>query len=145
MMRLIDVDELWTDITREIEDCSDVLEIIERQTIIVTPEKQICSVTVDTDEIIERIKERGWGPVKHGRWILCNERLPEIGDTYIVTGIQKDPHEKDWHYFVDVASNYGDYIDDYWDTFNDWIEGQETHIVAWMPLPEPYKMDGDED
>lgn len=84
-------------------------------------------------------------PVKHGRWIPCNERLPEIGDTYIVTGIQKDPHEKEWHYFVDVASNYGDYIDDYWDTFNDWIEGQETHIVARMPLPEPYKMGGDEE
>lgn len=79
--------------------------------------------------------------VKHGRWIPCKERLPEIGDTYIVTGIQKDPHEKGWHYFVDVASNYGDYIDDYWDTFNDWVEGQETHIVAWMPLPKPYKMD----
>ena len=79
------------------------------------------------------------------RWIPCEERLPEIGDTYIVTGIQKDPHEKEWHYFVDVASNYGDYIDDYWDTFNDWIEGQETHIVAWMPLPEPYKMGGDEE
>lgn len=78
------------------------------------------------------------------RWIPCNERLPEIGNTYIVTGIQKDAHEKEWHYFVDVASNYGDYIDDYWDTFNDWIEGQETHIVAWMPLPEPYKMGGDE-
>ena len=79
--------------------------------------------------------------VQHGRWIPCKERLPEIGDTYIVTGIQKDPHEKEWHYFVDVASNYGDYIDDYWDTFNDWIEGQETHIVAWMRLPKPYKMD----
>lgn len=75
------------------------------------------------------------------RWIPCKERLPEIGDTYIVTGIQKDPHEKEWHYFVDVASNYGDYIDDYWDTFNDWIEGQETHIVAWKRLPKPYKMD----
>ena len=66
---------------------------------------------------------------------------PEIGDAYIVTGIQKDAHEKEWHYFVDVASSHGDYIDDYWDTFNDWIEGQETHIVAWMPLPKPYKMD----
>lgn len=78
---------------------------------------------------------------ERGRWIPCNERLPEIGDAYIVTGIQKDAHEKEWHYFVDVASSHGDYIDDYWDTFNDWIEGQETHIVAWMPLPKPYKMD----
>lgn len=30
-MRLIDVDELWKDITSEIDDCSDVLDIIERQ------------------------------------------------------------------------------------------------------------------
>ena len=73
------------------------------------------------------------------QWIPCSERLPEIGDIYIVTGKQKYPWEKEWNYFVDVASNYGDYIDDYWDTFNDWIEGQETHIIAWMPLPEAYK------
>ena len=92
-------------------------------------------------KVIEHLKNMPPAQPEHGRWIPCKERLPEIGDTYIVTGVQKDPHEKEWHYFVDVASNYGDYIDDYWDTFNDWIEGQETHIVAWMRLPKPYKMD----
>ena len=92
-------------------------------------------------QIVEWLNTLPSAQPEHGRWIPCKERLPEIGDTYIVTGIQKDPHEKEWHYFVDVASNYGDYIDDYWDTFNDWIEGQETHIVAWMRLPKPYKMD----
>lgn len=72
------------------------------------------------------------------QWIPCSERLPEIGRGYIVTGKQKYAHEKEWTYFVDVAFNYGNYIDDYWDTFIDWDEGQETHIIAWMPLPEPY-------
>lgn len=25
---------------------------------------------MDMDEIIERLKEQGWRPVKHGRWII---------------------------------------------------------------------------
>ena len=118
-MRLIDADEL--------------IEHLKRDPLFPLVEQYGLTGVIETRPTID--------PVKHGRWIPCKERLPEIGDTYIVTGIQKDPHEKEWHYFVDVASNYGDYIDDYWDTFNDWIEGQETHIVAWMRLPEPYKMD----
>lgn len=70
-MRMIDVDELWTDITSEIDDCSDVLDIIERQTVVDTSKELICSVNVsmDTDEVMERLKERGWESVKHGRWI----------------------------------------------------------------------------
>ena len=121
-MRLIDADTL-----KEKAFTWEAYEYATDDVIVIDAEEIDNAPTVDT--------------VTHGRWIPCTERLPEIGDTYIVTGIQKDPHEKEWHYFVDVASNYGDYIDDYWDTFNDWIEGQETHIVAWMPLPEPYKMD----
>lgn len=69
-MRLIDADKLWTDTTSTIECCEDFLEVIERQTIIDTSKELICSVnvTMDTDEVVERLKERGWEPVKHGRW-----------------------------------------------------------------------------
>ena len=72
-------------------------------------------------------------------WIPCDgkERLPE--DDCIVTGKLKYPWETEWNYFVDVASSDGDYIDGYWDTFKDWDEGQEVHIIAWMPLPSPYQ------
>ena len=130
-MRLIDADEL--------------LEQLETLLKKRTEEARYCGYRGPTvtwnDALYAIINAPTVDSVKHGRWIPCNERLPEIGDAYIVTGIQKDAHEKEWHYFVDVASSHGDYIDDYWDTFNDWIEGQETHIVAWMPLPKPYKMD----
>lgn len=73
------------------------------------------------------------------KWIPVREKLPEIGNRCIVSGIQKYSWEKNWVCFVDVAESGGTYIDDYWDTFNDWKEGQETHIVAWMPLPKPWK------
>ena len=56
-MRLMDVDKFWTDITSEIDDCSDVLEIIERQTIIVTPEEQIFSVTVNMDTMPDEVSK----------------------------------------------------------------------------------------
>lgn len=135
-MRLIDADELYGRLAFDFEMLRN--GALEKLT---------------SDDILETIHEQPTvDPVKHGRWDLidgcepmrwipCKERLPEIGDTYIVTGIQKDAHEKEWHYFVDVASSHGGYIDEYWDTFNDWIEGQETHIIAWMTLPKPYKMD----
>lgn len=71
-------------------------------------------------------------------WIPTKVALPNDG-TYLVTGKQKYEWEAAWDYFVDIGYCPGTYIDDHWDTVNDWIEGQETHIIAWMPLPDPYK------
>lgn len=73
-------------------------------------------------------------------WISVKDRLPEVGNSYIVAGKQRYPGEP-WEYFTDVAVFQGSYIDDFWDTFNDWDEGQEIHITHWMPLPEPPKED----
>lgn len=70
-------------------------------------------------------------------WISCKEKLPEMGDIYLVLIKQKYDWQKEWEYHVDVAQNYGDYIDNYWNTFNDWIEGQETHVIYWAKIPFP--------
>ena len=67
------------------------------------------------------------------KWIPVSERLPNIGDTFLVT-VMVGTRIK-----TDVASNFGSYIDGFWDTFNDWIEDEECHVTAWMPLPTPYK------
>lgn len=85
------------------------------------------------------------------QWIPCSERLPEriIDDDvetvqeFFVTVKERWPGEE-WKYHTDIAEYPGDYIDDVWQTFNDWREGQEVHVIAWMPLPPSYKGDEDE-
>ncbi len=90
------------------------------------------------EEIIEFVKER-----MNNEWIPCKDRLPESYGKYIVTrddpvfGIyvrmlnygEADFAKKNpcWFYY---DSEYGDVTVD--------------NVIAWMPLPEPYKMDGKE-
>ena len=70
-------------------------------------------------------------------WIPCSEKLPNIGDTVIISGKMKYKHEKEYEEFVDVAIFEATQR---FETFNDWYEGQdEFEIVAWQPLPEPYE------
>lgn len=73
------------------------------------------------------------------KWNSVDDGLPEIGDSFLVVVKEKYPHETNWNIHVDVASSFGEYIDGFWDTFNDWNEGQEVHITHWMPLPDPPK------
>lgn len=87
------------------------------------------------------------------RWIPCKERLPESDDygTVLVTGKMKYASEKEYEYFTDCAfvnqingtpDNFNPFD---FETWNDWHEGQdEYYILAWMPLPEPYKEEGEE-
>lgn len=79
-------------------------------------------------------------------WIPLEERVPEENQEVLIT------LEIDWSYGrgtdikyeVDIAtfSKFGGYISTeygYFDTPNDWLEGQPCDVVAWLPLPEPYK------
>lgn len=71
------------------------------------------------------------------KWIPVSERLPMMGDTFLVTIEYKGEVIG-----VDAASYspVEGYIDKHWDTFNDWKEDDDScyHVTAWMPLPEPY-------
>ena len=79
-MRLIDVDALpngrveWED--------------IENAPTVDPPKELVYSVTVtmDTDEVIGRLMERGWGPVEHGRWIYYEDETIEDGGRCSVCG-----------------------------------------------------------
>lgn len=70
-------------------------------------------------------------------WISCKERLPEVGGVFLVIVREKWQGDKDYCYTVDFAHSFGDYIDDFWDTYNDWCEGQEVHITHWAEIPKP--------
>lgn len=69
-------------------------------------------------------------------WIPCSERLPECG-----FGL---------HYLVTLKDGH-DFMDDVYEAFFDkygWHVGDNElacdDIIAWMPLPEPYKEADDE-
>lgn len=75
--------------------------------------------------------------LENSSWVPCSERLPEDGDTYLVT------IEYNGEVIGVDAASYSPvegYIDKHWDTFNDWKEDDDScyHVTAWMPLPKPY-------
>ena len=73
------------------------------------------------------------------RWIPCSERLP-------------DHPENDDYYLVTIQCEHYDGWDDYVTGFAEWTKhGWEElscyigqiKVVAWMPLSEPYKAEGE--
>lgn len=76
-------------------------------------------------------------------WIPFDRNNPPLDlnpdATYLVIVREDDYNDgKTWHYAVDIATPYGSYIDDFWDTQNDWIEGQRVEIVAYVELVYEY-------
>lgn len=126
------------------EDCISRQAVLDMATTIQTDDfsgNEIIEV-VDIDDIKALPPVQPTRPT--GRWIPCTERLPEDGDTYLVT-----IEHKGKVIGVDAASYspVEGYIDKHWDTFNDWKEDEDScyHVSAWMPLPKPYKAESEEE
>ena len=66
------------------------------------------------------------GKADANKWIPCSERLPEKNDEVLVTG------KVDNALYVDI---------DEWTGAGFWINANG--VIAWMPLPEPYKEEED--
>ena len=66
------------------------------------------------------------------QWILCDEKLP-IGQELVIVSCHDD-----------VGDTPFDYTSCGWVTTNGeyWIVDNEInrHVIAWMPLPKPYKV-----
>lgn len=79
-------------------------------------------------EVYDRIMEMP----KTGGWIPCSERLPDESGDYLTTIQDGRVHYVDKNWFA--------HIDDYYLEESEWRElcdGEE--VIAWMPLPVPYK------
>ena len=68
-------------------------------------------------------------------WIACSERLPKITDWYLIQHTRKYCHDEMAvaFYSVEEANCDENYTWEF-ETFSDVKE-----VIAWRPLPEPYK------
>lgn len=66
----------------------------------------------------------------HGEWIPCEDRLPEEDGQYLV-------------FLPDRNGTFmcADFLNGQW--YPDDYECTSNHVIAWMPLPKPYKKEGE--
>ena len=71
------------------------------------------------------------------KWIPVSERLPENSGRYLAYIVNK--HDDKLQYIM--TCDYS--VDGYWNWFPD-DECASDNVVAWMPLPQPYKGESEE-
>ena len=96
--------------------------------------------TFTKNEILRRLSELQ-SAQSEPKWVLCSERLPEIDMSY--------PHHE--NYLVQYDSGYMDVAS--WSNVNrfwtdhviepHWNCVQFAVVIAWMPLPKPWKGEND--
>lgn len=57
-------------------------------------------------------------------------------DRYLIL-LREDNYDNGatWKYSVDTANPFGSYLDNFWDTHNDWDEGQRVEVLAYAEMP----------
>lgn len=114
-------------ISREeaVEKATDVLE---------EASKGVCYVTeVDVEWLITAIEALSQPPAD--QWLPCSERLPDKGGTYLVTQERYRLDDRLYKKPVAVETTFAEFnfMDDVWN------RARHLKVIAWMPLPEPYK------
>ena len=103
--------------------------------------EQVCVANVTlTDEQVKEVAEKAKNAVisviePEPHWIPCSERLPEENGQYLITIKYKHVNDS----YEDVYAEHGEWLDGKWDMFCFGHCGEVEDIIAWMPLPEPYK------
>ena len=73
------------------------------------------------------------------KWIPCSERLPEEDGQYLITVKYKHVNG-----YESIYAEHGDWFDGGWDMYYcSGHCGEVEDIIAWMPLPKPYKGETD--
>ena len=88
--------------------------------------------------IVDTLKEE---KIFVGQWIPVSERLPDKATNVLTTWVYEPTGKK----YVEIAERYGD--DDDYTFYSDSDEykmnRKEHKVIAWMPLPEPYKAESE--
>ena len=132
-MRLIDADALKK--VLEIEQYNDYDDLLRTERLIDQAPTIKAFTLADIEEQYAKGMEKGLEEAKrpHGEWIPVSERLPEKNGYYLVT---TDGSHND---VIDIAE-YGKF----WNHLKyDWMWNKASKILAWMPLPEPYRKEGE--
>ena len=73
---------------------------------------------------------------KVGEWIPCSERLPEYSDDLVLVQVSGKPHMNITLLDALCLANYSE--DEGWmlELYPEW---KTPDVIAWMPLPAPYR------
>lgn len=78
-----------------------------------------------------------------GGWIACEDRLPEANHFYIITIFDGEGYRTEPAYYAKIGYLGNENIKpNWWTDFTsnaEMIEDDENKVIAWQPLPEPYK------
>lgn len=113
---------------------------------------QKVGINVDRNELIKALQydrnqyEKGYEDGKREaaqRWIPVDERLPEVGESVLVTFSLIEKYS-----WVKIA-RYGTPLYDehnvcFYESDSEWGDYEISGVTAWMPLPKPYERRTDE-
>ena len=129
-MRLIDADELENkvaDLYTEGEEATEADKVVNNVIDLIDNAPTIDDLSEYSDKLWKQAYERGKAERPQGEWIPVSERLPDLFEVVLVT----DKTGKVFEYERRPLDEEGNVCEE-WAFLG-------RNIIAWMPLPEPYK------